>query len=89
MDQQPLPNSQTPPQQATVAPTAKPVPQEDHTTRSRSHKGLIMALLVFLAVAVVGISAFIGFDSGNQYQGYLKQLDQGLQQQESPAPPLR
>lgn len=63
------------PQSALVNPSElQKVPVEEHSTASRSHKGLIMAAIIALAIGIVGVSVFIGFSSSGQYQGYIKKF---------------
>lgn len=42
-------------------------------------KGVIIAIIIGIIAIVIGVSALIGFKSSNQYQGYLKKVEQQTQ----------
>lgn len=43
-------------------------------------KGVVIAVIIGLIAIVIGVSALIGFKSSNQYQGYLKKVEQQTQE---------
>lgn len=59
------------------------IPEENKTNgetqRSQllaGSKGVIIAVIIGIIAVVIGVSALIGFKSSNQYQGYLKKIEQ-------------
>lgn len=41
-----------------------------------SNKGLIIGIIVAVAVLIIGASAFVGFKSSSNYQGFLNKVEQ-------------
>lgn len=55
---------------------ATKIPTEEHQTASRSHKGLIIGVILAAIAVVSGLSLFIGFNnSSSQYQGFLQKIE--------------
>lgn len=40
-----------------------------------NNKGLVIAVIIGIAIAIIGASAFIGFNSADQYQGMIERMD--------------
>lgn len=52
------------------------IPTEEHQTAFRSHKSLIIGVILAAIVVVSGLSVFIGFNnSSSQYQGFLQKIE--------------
>jgi len=42
----------------------------------KGNKGLFIAIIVVIIIAIVGVSALIGLNSSSQYQGLIQKLEQ-------------
>lgn len=59
-----------------LATHGSPIPTEEHQTTFRSHKSLIIGVILAAIVVVSGLSVFIGFNnSSSQYQGFLQKIE--------------
>lgn len=64
-----------------IAPENTPTPQiqlkpsEPQPSSPFKSKGVIIAVIIVIVAAVIGVSALIGLGSANQYQGYIKQIE--------------
>lgn len=68
------PSPAEPPTQPTIQLNA--IPTEEHQTAFRSHKSLIIGVILAAIVVVSGLSVFIGFNnSSSQYQGFLQKIE--------------
>lgn len=66
------------PAQPSTEPTLQlnAIPTEEHQTAFRSHKSLIIGVILGAIVVVSGLSVFIGFNnSSSQYQGFLQKIE--------------
>ncbi|MBI4235087.1 hypothetical protein HY604_02185 [Candidatus Peregrinibacteria bacterium] len=62
-------------QTASILSTPASIPTEEHQTAKRSHKSLIIGIILAAIVVVSGLSVFIGFNNSSQYQGFLKKIE--------------
>lgn len=62
-----------------------PAPQapQKPEAKAESNKSLIIAVVVTLGMIIAGASIFIGFDSANQYQGFLNKIEKQTEQLQS------
>ncbi len=52
-------------------------------------KGIIIAVIIVIIAAVVGVSALIGLGSTSQYQGYIKKIEDQTNDLKDEAPDLQ
>ncbi len=58
-----------------------PIPKQENPGNKKSQllagsKGVIIAVIFGLIAIAIGFSAVIGFKSANQYQGFIKKIEQ-------------
>ena len=63
-------------EQQQPAPPSTSLTPEPMVDSPSSNKGLIIGIIVAVAVIIIGASAFVGFKSSSNYQGFLNKVEQ-------------
>ncbi len=57
--------------------------EEEKQSIFSGSKGVVIAIIIGLVALAIGISAVIGFKSANQYQGFIKKIEDQTQELKS------